>query len=51
MKLNIRRIEDQDYSTLKKWWDAWPEWQAPLKTFLPDTGFIVEKNDIRMDNI
>ena len=46
MKLNIRRIEDQDYSTLKKWWDAWPEWQAPPKTFLPDTGFIVEKNDI-----
>ena len=46
MKLNIRRIEDQDYSKLKKWWDAWPEWQAPPKTFLPDTGFIVEKNDI-----
>lgn len=46
MKLNIRRLNDEDYSTLVKWWDAWPEWQAPPKTFLPDTGFIVEKNNI-----
>ena len=46
MELNIRRLNDDDYSTLVKWWDAWPEWQAPPKTFLPDTGFIVEKNNI-----
>ena len=46
MKLNIRRLNNEDYSTLVKWWDAWPEWQAPPKTFLPDTGFIVEKNNI-----
>ena len=46
MELNIRRLNDEDYSTLVKWWDAWPEWQAPPKTFLPDTGFIVEKNNI-----
>jgi hypothetical protein len=46
MKLNIRRLNDEDYSTLVKWWDAWPKWQAPPKTFLPDTGFIVEKNNI-----
>ena len=46
MELNIRRLNDEDYSILVKWWDAWPEWQAPPKTFLPDTGFIVEKNNI-----
>lgn len=46
MELNIRRLNDEDYSTLVKWWDTWPEWQAPPKTFLPDTGFIVEKNNI-----
>jgi hypothetical protein len=46
MKLNIRRLNDEDYSTLVKWWDAWPNWQAPPKDFLPDTGFIVEKNNI-----
>jgi|TARA_R100000027_G_scaffold51357_1_gene40078 hypothetical protein len=46
MKLNIRRLTSEDYSTLVKWWDAWPEWQAPPQTFLPDTGFIVEKNNI-----
>jgi len=46
MELNIRRLNNEDYSTLVKWWDAWPEWQAPPQTFLPDTGFIVEKNNI-----
>jgi hypothetical protein len=45
MELNIRRLTSEDYSTLVKWWGAW-EWQAPPQTFLPDTGFIVEKNDI-----
>jgi hypothetical protein len=49
MKLNIRRLNSEDYETLVSWWDAWPEWQAPPKTFLPDNGkggFIVEKNNI-----
>ena len=43
MELNIRRLNDEDYSTLVKWWDAWPKWQAPAKDFLPNLGFIVEK--------
>ena len=43
MELNIRRLNDEDYSTLVKWWDKWPEWQAPAQDFLPDLGFIVEK--------
>jgi hypothetical protein len=46
MELNIRRLNDEDYSTLVKWWDAWPKWQAPAKDFLPNLGFIVEKNNI-----
>ena len=44
MELNIRRLKESDYKTLVKWWDWWPGWQAPPKSFLPDTGLIVEKN-------
>ena len=46
MKLNIRRLEESDYETLVKWWNWWPGWEAPPKTLLPDTGFIVEKNNV-----
>ena len=46
MELNIRRLEESDYETLVKWWDWWPGWEAPPKTLLPDTGFIVEKNNV-----
>ena len=48
MELNIRMLKDSDWNTLVKWWDSWPEWQAPPKDFLPDNGkggFIVEKKD------
>jgi len=48
MELNIRMLKDSDWNTLVKWWDAWPEWQAPAKDFLPENGtggFIVEKQD------
>ena len=47
MKLNIRKLEISDWSTLVKWWDSWPEWVAPPKTFLPENGtggLIVEKD-------
>ena len=30
---------------LSKWWKAW-KWPPVEKDFLPDTGFIVEKNNI-----
>ena len=49
MELNIRRLEESDWDTLVSWWDAWPEWTAPPKDFLPDNGtggFMVENNDI-----
>ena len=48
MELSIRMLKDSDWETLVKWWDSWPEWQAPPKDFLPDNGkggFMVEKND------
>jgi|TARA_R110000764_G_scaffold63380_1_gene134121 hypothetical protein len=46
MELNIRMLKDSDWDTLVKWWDAWPDWVAPAKDFLPENGtggFIVEK--------
>ena len=48
MEFNIRMLKDSDWNTLVEWWDAWPEWKAPAKDFLPDNGkggFIVEKKD------
>jgi len=48
MELNIRRLTDNDWVALKSWWDAWPDWQAPAKEYLPDDGrggFMVEKGD------
>tara|TARA_R110000824_G_scaffold323418_1_gene510338 strand:- start:754 stop:1164 length:411 start_codon:yes stop_codon:yes gene_type:complete len=47
MELNIRRLKEEDWDTLIKWWDAWPEWVTPGKEFLPDNGkggLMVEKN-------
>jgi len=47
MKFNIRKLETSDWGTLVKWWDSWPEWVAPPKTFLPENGtggLIVEKD-------
>ena len=38
MELNIRKLTENDWGTLTKWWDAWPEWDAPPKDFLPDNG-------------
>ena len=49
MKFNIRKLEASDWGTLVKWWDSWPEWVAPPKTFLPDNGtggIIIEKENI-----
>jgi len=47
MKFNIRKLKESDWDTLVKWWDSWPEWVAPPKTFLPENGtggLIVEKD-------
>jgi len=46
MEFNIRRLDKElDYEMLSQWWKAW-KWPPVAKDFLPDTGFIVEKNDI-----
>lgn len=48
MELNIRKLTDNDWVALRSWWDAWPDWQAPAKEYLPDDGrggFMVEKGD------
>lgn len=47
MELNIRRLIENDWSTLESWWNAWDRWIAPPKDFLPDNGtggLIVESN-------
>jgi len=46
--MKLRKLTDQDWDTLCKWWEAWPKWVNPPKSFLPDNGkggFIVEKNN------
>jgi len=48
MKLNIRKLKESDWDTLVKWWDTWPEWTNPTKSFLPENGIgglIVEKDE------
>lgn len=37
-KLVPRKIREDDWDTLKKWWDYWPGAGAPPKDFLPDNG-------------
>lgn len=47
--MNIRKLTEKDWDTLVSWWDNWPEWEAPVKDFLPDNGkggLIVEINDV-----
>ena len=46
--MKLRKLTDQDWDTLCEWWDAWPKWVNPPKSFLPDNGkggFIVEKDN------
>ncbi len=44
--MKLRTLTEQDWDTLCNWWDAWPKWVNPPKSFLPDNGkggFMVEK--------
>ena len=46
--MKLRKLTDQDWDTLCKWWDSWPKWVNPPKSFLPDNGkggYMVEKNN------
>ncbi len=46
MELNTRLLKEEDWDTLCKWWESWPKWVNPPKSFLPDNGtggLMVEK--------
>tara|TARA_R110002020_G_scaffold6444_4_gene27480 strand:+ start:8999 stop:9400 length:402 start_codon:yes stop_codon:yes gene_type:complete len=46
--MNIRKLTENDYKTLVKWWKAW-KWPPIEKDFLPDNGtggFVVEKEGV-----
>ena len=45
MKFNVRNLTKNDYEILVEWWDWWPGWVAPPKTFLPETGLMVTKDN------
>ena len=45
--MKLRTLTEQDWDTLCNWWEAWPKWVNPPKSFLPDNGkggFMVEKD-------
>ena len=44
--MNIRRLTEDDWTTLVEWWSAWPKWKSPSLDFLPDTGVVVEKDNL-----
>lgn len=47
MELNTRLLKEEDWDTLCKWWESWPKWVNPPKSFLPDNGtggLMVEKD-------
>ena len=44
--MKLRTLTEQDWNTLCNWWETWPKWVNPPKSFLPDNGkggFMVEK--------
>ena len=44
--MKLRTLTEEDWDTLCKWWESWPKWVNPPKSFLPDNGkggFMVEK--------
>tara|TARA_R100000458_G_C8205213_1_gene194481 strand:+ start:437 stop:919 length:483 start_codon:yes stop_codon:yes gene_type:complete len=46
-KLVCRVLREDDWETLKSWWEAWPDWPVPPRDFLPDNGkggLMIEKN-------
>jgi len=45
-ELKSRLLKDSDWETLCQWWESWPKWVNPPKSFLPDNGkggFMIEK--------
>tara|TARA_R110000751_G_scaffold145557_1_gene249119 strand:+ start:993 stop:1403 length:411 start_codon:yes stop_codon:yes gene_type:complete len=46
-KLKARLLNEDDWNILCKWWESWPKWTNPPKSFLPDNGkggLMIEKD-------
>ena len=46
--LKLRVLKENDWEILCKWWESWPDWVNPPKSFLPNNGkggLMVEKNN------
>ena len=38
MELSKRRLQHEDYETLVKWWESWPDWVPLARNLLPENG-------------
>ena len=38
MELSKRRLQHEDYETLVKWWESWPDWAPLARNLLPENG-------------
>mgnify|MGYP003124230096 CR=1 FL=1 len=48
-QLFTRKLKENDWDTLVAWWNTWPNWTAPAKSFLPENGtggLMVEKDGV-----
>ena len=47
MELSKRRLQHDDYDTIVKWWESWPDWEPLARNLLPENGtggIIIERN-------
>jgi hypothetical protein len=38
MELSKRRLQHDDYDTIVKWWESWPDWEPLARNLLPENG-------------
>ena len=38
MELSKRRLQHDDYETIVKWWESWPDWVPLARNLLPENG-------------
>ncbi len=38
MELTKRRLQHDDYETIVKWWESWPDWVPLARNLLPENG-------------
>ena len=47
MELSKRRLQHDDYDTIVKWWESWPDWEPLARNLLPENGtggIIIERD-------